>query len=888
MATYESSLIIRLLDRVTGPAASVRRTLAGLDRTMGGRAGVIGRVDRLAAATRGLNAATMGLATRVVAPLAAAYGGSRIIGVAMDTESSLVSLGIVAGVSADRLAAAKAEIQGMAPALGVAQGELYRVLETLIAGGLSWGQALEILPQVVKTSKASATAMDEVAMASLAVVQNLGVGASEIQKAFDAMVAGGKAGSFELKDMAREFPAMAAAAARVGMSGTEAVADLAAMAQIARKTAGSTSQAANNIVNFFDKLSSPVTRKKFASFGVDVRKVFEKAKRDGRSFADAIIDEVERVSKGDPFVISELFEDKQARDFLNAVLANRQELARLRADVKDSAGAVDRDFKRVAETTREAWNRAGAAIENASEKLGSKLAPAMSATADAVERIATDFGNFLDDAERRYNVLDKIRDASNGIGKDGPIDVAGGLFGEPGRALENWLEEIDRFEREVLGLPPPNEVVEKWLLGGAVSGDPSRDVAAAALKRMEKAQGEIEALRQKISAAEVKAVEAPTRAAKAEAKAEVEALRAEIAVLEATIRDARALAGRMGGRDMAYVEAGQERAAAGSAAKGKAPPKRNPQGFTGPKFMAAIRDFADTLIDYGSSAEQYIVDRLARAHGAPDGGAGLGNLEAALKRRTRFAERPNPRAAARYRGTGEAGGSDFATPSPRGVGTGGDASGFALPVPKPEQLGEAGRAAGEAFKAGIATGVDGAATDADAANGRIAGAFATLPPQLHASGLTAALQLAAGIRAGIPEVSTAATEAAAAVAAKFPQSPAREGPLRHLVAMGAKIGEQLAQGMNEAPVARVANRMAAAAAAGGRPGGGMAPAGGAAGGAAAPDRRAASGPITINNHPSFTINGVSDPRSTAEAIDRIITADIAERMRALFADYGIA
>ncbi|MFM9860567.1 phage tail tape measure protein [Pseudoxanthobacter sp. M-2] len=876
MATYESSLIIRLLDRVSGPASSIRKTLAGLDRSMSGRRGIIGGIDRMAAATRGLNAAALGIGGRVLAPLAAGYGGARIVGVAMDTETALTSLGIVAGVSADRLAAAKAEIQGMAPALGVAQGELYRVLETLIAGGMSWGQALEVLPKVVKTAKASATPMEDVAMASLAVGQNLGVAASEMQRAFDYMVAGGKMGSFELKEMAREFPAMAAAAARVGMTGTEAVADLAAMAQIARKTSASSAEAANNMVNFFDKLSSPITRKKFAKFGIDVRKVFEDAKRDGRSFSDAIIDEVERVSKGDPFVISELFEDKQARDFLNAMIANSDQAKQLRADVRASTGAVEQDFKRVAETTREAWNRAGAAIENAAEKLGTKLAPAMSATADAVERIATNFGGFLDDAERRYGILDRLRDASNGIGKDGPIQVGGEL----GKVVDDFGRSIDAFERDVLGLPPPNEVVEKWLLGGAVSGDPSRDVAANALKRMERLQGEVAAAREKISAAELKALEAPTRAAKAEAKAEADALRAEIRVLEATIADARGLAGRMGGRDMAYVEAGNERAAAGTAAKGRTPPGHVQDRKGAARLWDVTRNLVDTLIDRASDDAQYLVDRLDRAHGGATGGTGQGNLEAALNRMTRRNERPNPRAAARMRATG-AGGSDFATPSPRGVGTGGDASGFALPVPRPEQLGAAGRAAGEAFKAGIATGVTGAATEADAANARISGAFSALPPQLHASGLEAALQLAAGIRAGIPQVSAAATEAASAVAAKFPQSPAREGPLRHLVSMGAKIGEQLAQGMNEAPVARAANKMAAAAA-------GVAGAAPAARRAAGSSGPMAGGPITINASPRFVINGAGDPRQTAEAIDRMITSDIAERMRGIFADYGIA
>lgn len=879
MATYESSLIIRLLDKVTGPASTVTRTLTGLDRRLSGRAGIIGRVNGLAAATRGLNEATLGLGARVLAPIAAAYGGSRVIGIATDTETALVRLGITAGVSADKMKEIKREVQALAPSLGVAQGEIYKVAEALVAGGLSIPQSMAALPGVLKTAKASGTAMDEVAAAALAVMQNLKVGSNEIQTAFDYMVEGGKAGSFELKDMAREFPAMAAAADNVGMSGTNAVADLAAMAQIARKTSGSTSEAANNLVNFFDKLSAPITRKKFAEFGVDVKKVFKQAEKDGRSFVDAMIDEVQRLSKGDPFVISELFEDKQARSFLNAMITYRDELARTRAKVLGGAGAVEKDFRRVAETTSEAWARAGAAIENASEKLGDSMLPGMSKAADIVERMAGDFSGLLDDLENRHTIFDRIGDAMREPGSGEPLKVGGELSA----VVDDWLGEIDRFEREILGLPPPNEVIGKWLMGSEVTDDPSRGIAAAALKRAEAAKGEVDDLLAQISAAELKALEAPTKAARAEAQAEIAALKAEIATLEATIRDARALAGRMGARDMTNVEAGQDRADARAARGGTAPPDRVVDRGGAARLWQVGRDFLDVLIDRASDEATYIEDRLDRADTRATGDAGLGNLEAALDRMTRRNERPNPRAAVRFRApAAPAGGGDFATPAPRGVGTGGDAGGFALPVPKPEALAEAGRVAGEAFKGGISTGVAGAATEAEAANGRIAGAFATLPPRLHGSGLEAALQLAAGLRAGIPAVSEAATAAASAVASKFPQSPAREGPLRGLVSMGAKIGQQLAAGMDASPVSAAASRIAAAAAAGG-----ALPGRGAGRGDAPGGGQYGPGPVMFHFAPSFTVQGVSNPEALARQVESLMMRDVQERMDGLFADYGI-
>ena len=87
------------------------------------------------------------------------------------------------------------------------------------------------------------------------------------------LLTAGKAGQFELNDMARFFPLLTAQAKGLGLVGQEAVSSLAAMLQIARTGAGTSSEAANNLANFLQKITSEETVKNFKKAGIDIEQV---------------------------------------------------------------------------------------------------------------------------------------------------------------------------------------------------------------------------------------------------------------------------------------------------------------------------------------------------------------------------------------------------------------------------------------------------------------------------------------------------------------------------------------------------------------------------------------------------------------------------------------
>ena len=83
--------------------------------------------------------------------------------------------------------------------------------------------------------------------------------AADAERALDAMAKAGKKGGSELKDLAKEFPALTASAQFLGMEGVVAVSDLAAALEVARKGAADGAQAANNMANFMRKLTTKET-----------------------------------------------------------------------------------------------------------------------------------------------------------------------------------------------------------------------------------------------------------------------------------------------------------------------------------------------------------------------------------------------------------------------------------------------------------------------------------------------------------------------------------------------------------------------------------------------------------------------------------------------------
>ncbi len=156
-----------------------------------------------------------------------------------------------------------------------------------------------------------------------------------------------------------------------GRTGLQGWAELVTMSQIARFSAGSPDEAANNLRNWLAKLSSKDTVKNFADKGVDLEEVKAKALKEGKSYPMAVMDEVMRLTKGNEFKVNELFGDQQAYLALKPLMENKPLYDQwLKEILNNSGGTVDADYKFLHNLPKERADRRGAALEASGSRAG--------------------------------------------------------------------------------------------------------------------------------------------------------------------------------------------------------------------------------------------------------------------------------------------------------------------------------------------------------------------------------------------------------------------------------------------------------------------------------------------------------------------------------------
>lgn len=146
-------------------------------------------------------------------------------------------------------------------------------LNTLVAGGISSAKEIEnYTPKLTQTATAWRASFEDLGNTTVALRNNLGIGDAGWDRAMNMLGYAGKVGQFEVKDMAKWLPSLTPYYQALGVQGEQAVAEIGASLQIARKGAGTSDEAANNMRNFLSKLTAPDTMKDFEKAGIDLQK----------------------------------------------------------------------------------------------------------------------------------------------------------------------------------------------------------------------------------------------------------------------------------------------------------------------------------------------------------------------------------------------------------------------------------------------------------------------------------------------------------------------------------------------------------------------------------------------------------------------------------------
>jgi TP901 family phage tail tape measure protein len=425
MASIVSTLTMRLLDAFSPNAGKVAKAAGDVDQAMR-------RVNRAAKEEGNLAGFLVGGRNLLVAA-----GGMRGIarGV-MSAEKAFASfdrqmtrIGITADATTGQVAAASGEVKQLAQDVALPLEDGVAGLDALVAAGRSLPEAMAFLPSVARTAQAAGAETADIANSADAIARSFGVASDRMQAAFDILVAGGKAGKFELKDMAQYIPSLAPAMAALGYEGEAGLSKLVAMLQVVRTQTGDASSAATNLQNVLQKMTSDETVKKFSKMGVeDLRGQLDVARKSGQDVMQVFLDLTQQATKGDLSKINQLFIDAQLQQGVRALMSERDLYKEITAILENAEGSVMKDLERVTGDAASSMDRFANATGNAGQSLG-KLADAAGFTSllEGVAAAADNAAGKLDQVSARgkqigvWGAIQEQRDAGTmGILQEDP------------------------------------------------------------------------------------------------------------------------------------------------------------------------------------------------------------------------------------------------------------------------------------------------------------------------------------------------------------------------------------------------------------------------------------------------------------------------------------
>jgi TP901 family phage tail tape measure protein len=271
-----------------------------------------------------------------------------------------------------------------------------QAVDVLAGKGLDPRQAVLLAPAIGRLGTAFRVDLGDGAAAAYANLNNLKVPISQTSAALDVMAASGNMGAFEIRDMARHFPALTAQMQALGAKGVPAVGQLSAALQIAEKGTGNADQAANNIQNLLTKINAPATVRAFEkNFGIDLPAAMKKLEAQGYDTVESIAMITRQATGGDLKKLGYAFEDMQAQGALRSLIQNLDEYRNIRDKSLKSSGVIDKAFdQRVLKDANVSWEAFKGTASTLAITLGTTLLPVMTEALSQVSTIAMAVSNW--------------------------------------------------------------------------------------------------------------------------------------------------------------------------------------------------------------------------------------------------------------------------------------------------------------------------------------------------------------------------------------------------------------------------------------------------------------------------------------------------------------
>lgn len=390
LARHERELRDRARDttRTIEDQSRALERAADRQRRMGAARERFDRGMNRASAAAGAGMGMLGASVTMALPIAAG------VAAAQEYESRMTDIGQKANLARAATARMGADLLIAARAANQMPDALQGGVDTLAGFGLDPRQAVAMMKPIGRAATAYKAEIADLATASFAAHDNLKVALGDTERMIDVMAAAGKAGAFEMRDMAQYFPQLTAAYQGLGQTGVKAGGDLAAALQITRKGAGDSATAAGNLANVLQKITSPATVRAFKKMGTDLPASLKKLYAEGKTPIEAIAELTNKTLKGDLSKIGYLFEDAQVQSGLRPLIQNMEEYRRIRTEAMNAKGTTNTDF---AERMRDSAEQTKQLTVNAATlgiQLGTVLLPTVNDLLGKAAAMSARIGNW--------------------------------------------------------------------------------------------------------------------------------------------------------------------------------------------------------------------------------------------------------------------------------------------------------------------------------------------------------------------------------------------------------------------------------------------------------------------------------------------------------------
>jgi TP901 family phage tail tape measure protein len=269
-------------------------------------------------------------------------------------ERTLTELGITGELSGKQMEAVKKQVMGLSSLTLQSPTEQLEAFKSMVAAGIEPKKVTSGLEAIDKAATASMSNINDLGLAVVQLYQKMDIKPEKLERALNIMAVAGKAGAFEMKDMAQYFPEVLAASSQYGITGERGTAQVAAMLQIARRNRGTSAEAATDMKGFFSKLVA--YRKEFKKVDVDVLDFVDLKTgrfREGKDI-DQFFEVLRNKTNGGSAAMLKTIgiQDYEASNFMAGMMKDWPDYKKIRDEALSGAdkGVVNKDFDTVMNT----------------------------------------------------------------------------------------------------------------------------------------------------------------------------------------------------------------------------------------------------------------------------------------------------------------------------------------------------------------------------------------------------------------------------------------------------------------------------------------------------------------------------------------------------------